>query len=345
VQPGFSKEHQGIAATTYFGGRVEARIIGEPIPCTYIDAVSMYPAVFTLLNLWFDQVIPARLVPEELDADAIQTLLDGLHEQPRRLLDREFWLSLAFFALVEPNGAHLPTRPTIPSPYVSRAARITQRAQQIYDEQRSVQEPYWRALDECGGKIVPDMIFDPKRKRWQRAGEFADLPRKVMTANPRRSPTGRVDGNLDRITQLVRDALSNPHLTTGDVLDFFTSHGRPSLQGARKLAAAEIPEDDGDPASHRLVTIGPVTSQTPLWYAGPHLAAAAIGGSGEPRVLRAGAYGQRASKRRWLPSTFAATRPIGSIRERRTRSSASWNCANVRAAISSTTSCGRPATK
>ena len=44
VQPDFSKEHQGIAATTYFGGRVEARIVGEPVPCTFIDAVSMYPA-------------------------------------------------------------------------------------------------------------------------------------------------------------------------------------------------------------------------------------------------------------------------------------------------------------
>jgi hypothetical protein len=58
------------------------------VPCTFIDAVSNYPAALQLLNLWFDQVIPARLVPEELDADAVQTLLDELHEDPRRLLDR-----------------------------------------------------------------------------------------------------------------------------------------------------------------------------------------------------------------------------------------------------------------
>lgn len=287
VQPDFSKEHQGIAATTYFGGRVEARIVGAPVPCTYIDAVSMYPTVFTLLNLWFDQVIPARLEPEELAAAEIQSMLDELHEKPRRLLDPALWPRLAFFAEVDPNGAYLPTRPTIPSPYVSRSARIAHEAQRILDERLASQEPYWRALDECGGKIIPDMVFDRARKRWQRAGEFTDVPRGLMGANPRRSPTGRVDGNIDRITQLVRDAFSDSSVTTSDVLDFFASHERPSLAVARKLAAADIPEDDGDPTSHRLVTIGPVTSTTPLWYAGPDLAAAAISGEGRPRVLRA----------------------------------------------------------
>ena len=165
MQPDLSKEHQSIAATTYFGGRVEACIVGEPIPCTYIDAVSMYPAIFTLLDLWFDQVIPARLVSEELDTDALQTLLDELHEDPRRLLDRTLWPRLAFFALVDPNGAQLPTRPTIPSPYVSKSARIAHDSARILDEQMASQEPYWRALDECGGKIIPDMVVDAKRKR------------------------------------------------------------------------------------------------------------------------------------------------------------------------------------
>jgi hypothetical protein len=287
VQPDFSKEHQGYAATTYFGGRVEARIVGEPMPCTYIDAVSMYPAIFTLLNLWFDQVIPQRLEPEELDPEQIQALLDEWHDEPRRLLDPRIWPQLTFVALVEPNGAHLPTRPTIPSPYVSRSAMIAAEAQRIFDEQSSTQASYWCALDECGGKIIPDMVYDPKRKRWQRAGEFADVPAKLMRANPRRSPTGRVDGNLDRIADGVRGLLGDLDLTTSDVLDFFASHERPSLQAARKLAAAELPEDDGDPASHRLVTIGPVTSEQPLWYAGPDLAEAAIGGPGRPRVLRA----------------------------------------------------------
>jgi hypothetical protein len=285
VQRDFSKEHQGYAAAAYFGGRVEARIVAEPVPCTYIDAVSMYPTVFTLLNLWFDQVIPQRLVPEELDPMQIQALLDELHENPRRLLDPAIWPQLTFFALVEPNGAHLPTRPTIPSPYVSRHAMIEHEAQRIFDEQCSVQEPYWRALDECGGKIVPDMVYDRKAKRWQRAGEFVDVARGVMGVNPRRSPTGRVDGNLDRIAQIVRGALDDQGITTSDVLEFFHEHGRPSLREARKLAAVDVPESEGDPASHRLVSIGPVTSAAPLWFAGPDLAGAAISDGGRPRIV------------------------------------------------------------
>jgi DNA-binding phage protein len=287
VQPDFSKEHQGYAATTYFGGRVESGIVGESMPCAYIDALSMYPSILSLLNLWFDQVIPARLEPEDLDPMQVQELLDELHGDPRRLLAPATWPKLAFFALVEPHGAHLPARPTIPSPYVSRRAMVAQDAQRIFDEQSAAQEPYWRALDECGGKIIPDMVFDRKRKRWQRAGEFVDVPPKFMGANQRRSATGRVDGNLDRIAQIIRNCAGDENLTTSVVLDFFREHDRPSLLLARKLAVAEIPEDQGDPTSHRLVTIGPVTSQEPLWYAGPDLAAAAISGSGRPRIVRA----------------------------------------------------------
>ena len=131
------------------------------------------------------------------------------------------------------------------------------------------------------------MVFDRARKHWQRAGEFADIPRTLLRANPRRSPSGRVDGNADRITQTVRNAMDDRNLATSDVLDFFASHERPSLHAARKIAHADLPDDDGDQTSHRLVTIGPVTSTTPLWYTGPDLAAAAISGTGRPRILKA----------------------------------------------------------
>ena len=286
VQPDFSKELQGIAATTYFGGRVENRIIGHA-PCVYIDAVSMYPTEFTLLNLWFDQVIPARLEPEDLDPEQVQALLDELHVDPRKLLDSKIWPQLAFFALVEPNGAHLPSRPTIPSPFLSRGKQIAQEAQRIFDERSASEAPFWTALDDCGGKIIADMVFDRKRKQWQRAGEFANIPRGLLAATRRRSPTGRVDGNLDRITDLVRRLAGDPDLTTSGVLEFFALHERPSIEAARKAAAVEVPESDEDTTSHRLVSIGPVYSDTPLWYAGPDLAGAAIKGAGRPRILKA----------------------------------------------------------
>ncbi len=115
VQPDFPKTYQGYAATAYFGGRVEARIVNEPVPCAYLDAVSMYPTSFTLLNLWFDQVIPQRLEPEELEPAPVQALLDDVRANPRLLLDRTAWPRFAFFAQVDPNGAMLPSRPKAPS--------------------------------------------------------------------------------------------------------------------------------------------------------------------------------------------------------------------------------------
>ena len=176
------------SAHTYFGGRVECAIVATPVPVVYIDAVSMYPSVFTLLNLWFDQVIPERLEPEELDPGAVQALLEEIHANPRRLLDPAFWPQLAFFALVDPDGATLPTRPNIPSPYLSRKQQTAQYAQDTFDE---------------------------------------------------------------------------------------------------KTASNELADRDGDPSAHRLVTIGPVRSPQPLWYAGPDLAAAAISGEGRPHIIRA----------------------------------------------------------
>jgi hypothetical protein len=280
------KEYQGYAATAYFGGRVEARIVNEPVACAYVDAVSMYPTAFTLLNLWFNQVIPERLEPEEIAPAEVQALLDDVHANPNLLLDPAMWPRFAFFAQVDPNSATLPSRPEIPAPHPSRRTLIAEEAQGIYEERSIVQHPYWSALDECGGRIIPDMIFDPESKRWKMAGEFSDLPHGLIRANPRRPATGRADGNIDRITQHVRDALGDPDITTSDVLEFFRTHDRPSKREARKAAREEVPETE-DAASHRLVSIGPIESKVPLWFAGPDLAAAAISGSGRPRVLRA----------------------------------------------------------
>lgn len=122
IQEDFPKEYQGYAATAYFGGRVECRIVNEPVPCSYIDAVSMYPTCFEFLNLWFDQVIPARLEPEELEPAEVQVLLDRVRANPHLLLDKTLWPRLVFFALVDPNGAMLPSRPEIPSPHQAERA-------------------------------------------------------------------------------------------------------------------------------------------------------------------------------------------------------------------------------
>ncbi len=50
VQPDFPKPYLGYAAQTYYGGRVEARIVKTPLPCVYLDNLSMYATVFALLG-------------------------------------------------------------------------------------------------------------------------------------------------------------------------------------------------------------------------------------------------------------------------------------------------------
>ena len=115
----FCKDHHGYAASAYFGGWVEARIVREAMPCVYLDALSMYPSAFSLLDLWFGHVVPAHLEPEDLAPDHVQRLLDEVHDHPEGLEDRAFWPRLAFFALIDPNGATLPARADIPSPYLA----------------------------------------------------------------------------------------------------------------------------------------------------------------------------------------------------------------------------------
>jgi hypothetical protein len=290
VQPDFIKlkPYLGYAAQAYFGGRVEARIVKTPLPCVYLDFLSMYPTVFSLLGLWWKHVTPATVVVDEIPPREISELLARLREHPDDLFDPEKWKALDFFALVWPNGATLPARVDIPTGGLSRRERIAYEAARLYEEASIAQAPFWNALDACGRKIVPDMLFEPKRKRWQRAGEFADVPRRILGKNHKRPQSGETFGNIDDIAQHVRDALNNQDLTTSDVLSFFATHERPTRARARAEARRSIGlGDDEQAASDSSVTIGSIIeSKMPLWYAGPDLAAAAIRG-GAPQIIRA----------------------------------------------------------
>lgn len=110
VQPDFLKEYLGFAAQAYFGGLVAACIVKTLLACVYLDFLSMYPTVFTLLGLWWKHVTPAMLEVEEIPPAEIEALLTRLHTRPDDLFDPATWKKLDFFALVEPNGATLPAR-------------------------------------------------------------------------------------------------------------------------------------------------------------------------------------------------------------------------------------------
>ena len=160
IQPAFPKEYLGYAAQAYFGGRVEARIVKTLLPCVYLDFLSMYPTVFALLGLWFKHVIPETLEVDEIEPAEVSALLERLREYPDDLFDRATWKRLDFFALVEPNGAHLPARAIIPRVGLSRCDK-SRAATHEEPRRKHLLDPWTSAAG-----IVPDSLRR-KRKRWK----------------------------------------------------------------------------------------------------------------------------------------------------------------------------------
>ncbi len=260
VQPDFTREYCGFATRAYVGGWVEANVIKMPLPCVYLDVLSSYPTCVANLGIWFKHVIPATLEVEEIEPSEIETVLEQLRALPDALFDPATWKRLAFFALVEPNGAILPARAVIEPAGVSPRTALGEEASGIYEAQRSAQSFYWEALEQCGGVIVPDRVFD-RRTGWRNAGEFVDVPRHLLRRNRKRPVSGKAFGNIDEIAQVIRDATGYHDLTTSDVLDFFRAHpSRPSMRQTRQEACHSLRLDDGEErrASHTNVTIGPV---------------------------------------------------------------------------------------
>jgi hypothetical protein len=135
--------------------------------------------------------------------------------------------------------------------------RVAELAQRSYDDRMSVEAPFWEALDDCGGHIVPDICFDARRKLWTPAGEFADVPRTLLRRNPKRPASGKAYGNIDEITQHVRDVLGDHDITTSEVLDFFRDRPwPPSLTLAQKGARNELLAGRPDPPRTRVEVVG-----------------------------------------------------------------------------------------
>jgi hypothetical protein len=67
LQPDFPRDVLGAAASSYYGGRVEAHLLGS-VPVRYLDVLSMYPTVNTLMQLW-ELVIAARVQAREATSE------------------------------------------------------------------------------------------------------------------------------------------------------------------------------------------------------------------------------------------------------------------------------------
>lgn len=103
---GIPREVLGQTMSAYYGGRTECRIRRVPVPVVYVDFLSMYPTVNTLMGLW--RFLTADRI-ETVDATAeVQALLDNVTLDG--CFDPSLWPELPFYAQVVPDGDVLPVR-------------------------------------------------------------------------------------------------------------------------------------------------------------------------------------------------------------------------------------------
>ena len=96
----------GICMSAYYGGRAECRIRRVPTPVVYVDFLSMYPTVNTLMGLW--QVLTAEQAQIVDATEEVRRLLARV--TPERCFDPRLWPKLRFFAQILPDGDVLPVR-------------------------------------------------------------------------------------------------------------------------------------------------------------------------------------------------------------------------------------------
>jgi DNA polymerase type B, organellar and viral len=101
-----SKTVLGYTMTAYYGGRSECRIRLKIVPVIYLDFLSMYPTVNSLMGLW--RVLTAESLQIVDATDEVQALLESVSKE--KCFEPGFWPNLLFFALIEPHGDILPDR-------------------------------------------------------------------------------------------------------------------------------------------------------------------------------------------------------------------------------------------
>jgi hypothetical protein len=106
-QPDFPKAYLGYAQSAFFGGRTGAHIRKISVPVVYVDFLSMYPTVNSLMNLW-QFVIAREIRIIEHCRDEVYAFLRKV--SARELFNPETWSHLAGFVRIVPDGDILPSR-------------------------------------------------------------------------------------------------------------------------------------------------------------------------------------------------------------------------------------------
>ncbi|MGP6207903.1 hypothetical protein ACNF42_07760 [Cuniculiplasma sp. SKW3] len=106
--PDFPKEILGYAMSSYYGGRTEIRIRNRPVPITYLDFTSMYPTVYSLLNL--DEFLKAKHLKFTSSTESVKEFVKNVSIGD--LNKPETWKSpeMHSIAKIKPNEDILPVR-------------------------------------------------------------------------------------------------------------------------------------------------------------------------------------------------------------------------------------------
>jgi hypothetical protein len=99
-QTDFPAAYLGYAQTAFFGGRTSAHIRKVPVPVVYVDFLSMYPTVNSLMDL--RRFLIARQVRVKRCRAEVEQFLGQL--TPARLFCQDTWKRLPAFVKLIPNG-------------------------------------------------------------------------------------------------------------------------------------------------------------------------------------------------------------------------------------------------
>lgn len=133
--------------------------------------------------------------------------------------------------------------PTYRKPRTERRKRWEQRAiesaaRDHYEQRVEEEIAWWRALDDVGGTIVPDL--DRVRRSWRVASEFRPLPQRHRVTWDAPASRLKARGNLDELVTALR-ARGVRDATRTTAIAFFAEKHRPTLAESRRAILANPP--------------------------------------------------------------------------------------------------------
>jgi len=104
--PDFQSEILGYIMTTYYGGRSEVRIRKRPTRVRYMDFTSMYPTVFSLMQLW--KFLTAETIEWHDTTEEVRRLVNTISLD--KFTQKDLWQLFPVIVQLEPDGNVLPVR-------------------------------------------------------------------------------------------------------------------------------------------------------------------------------------------------------------------------------------------